>query len=486
MIKTIATFGGVQIIGVLATIGKAKMLAVLVGPEGVGIVALIDQLVQFVLFASAISLPIATVRFLARAHSQGSAEFQLGYAGFLQILVTLTGLGALIGLLIVLFQPVWLGLALANYQSLLVPALLAVPLLALHGFFANTLAAAQRGRISSLLLLLINLAMAAAAVIGVLVNRLPGLYWTSLLVAGALVIAVGVYLRRTLNLQPLSPGHGIQAELRRSPDLIGFSLIFYCSSFMVPLAYLTVRHTLLVQGGEFAAGIFQAALALATALSLVVAPANHLFLTPLLNRTGGSAAKMNATFEFQVALLVIMSTLAAPLVLVPHWLLALFYSPAFFAAAELMPPLVVAVCLLQLASSLQALLVGLDDNAAASLVGIVGHASFALGAWALVGQIGLLGASWALLGGGLVMVVTAAARLRQRHGIDLPPRLVGLGLYSLIALLVGGWLGLTQSPWEPLALAIKVLLAAIFVASLLRFLPLADRQSLLRYLTVRA
>ncbi|MGH7861089.1 MAG: hypothetical protein ACREOS_02515, partial [Candidatus Dormibacteraceae bacterium] len=107
--KVIVTLGAIQVVAILAGMMRAKILAVLLGPSGIGVLSVVDQMVQLVAYACAFSLPFASVKFLSRAHSQGHARFRATYASLVRLLAMLTVVGAVIGLVVVIFEPRLLG-----------------------------------------------------------------------------------------------------------------------------------------------------------------------------------------------------------------------------------------------------------------------------------------------------------------------------------------------------------------------------------------
>ena len=117
MLKAILTVGAIQVVAILISIARSKIVALLLVPEGVGIVSVIDQVVQLVAYISAFSLPLAAVRFLSRAHSDGEAQFQRAYSLFLSIILILSSIGALTGVAIALLRPQWLGSELFEFNG---------------------------------------------------------------------------------------------------------------------------------------------------------------------------------------------------------------------------------------------------------------------------------------------------------------------------------------------------------------------------------
>jgi len=64
MLKIITTIGGIQVLAITITIVRSKIMAVLLGPEGIGVISIIDQVVQFVGYVCVFSLPLASLKFL--------------------------------------------------------------------------------------------------------------------------------------------------------------------------------------------------------------------------------------------------------------------------------------------------------------------------------------------------------------------------------------------------------------------------------------
>src|SRR5712691_10081341 len=123
MPRLILGIGVLQIGVVLINMLRTKLVAVILGPQGVGVIGLVDQLVQIVLYVSTLSLPFAAVRFLSRAHSDGPGAFRESYTTSLRAVLLLTTGGFTIGGVVAWFRPDLLGPELAPYRAFLLPAL---------------------------------------------------------------------------------------------------------------------------------------------------------------------------------------------------------------------------------------------------------------------------------------------------------------------------------------------------------------------------
>ncbi|MDE3091887.1 MAG: hypothetical protein KGJ80_21145, partial [Chloroflexota bacterium] len=299
MLKIIATIGTIQVLVITANLIRSKIMAVLLGPAGVGVISVVDQSVYFLAQISALSIPYATIKFLSRAQSQGHDEFNRTYSVLLRILLTLTCLGSTIGLLVTLFQPELFGTVMASYRALLIPAFLSIPAMTLHGFFSSVLAAAQKPRTAGLMGFIIAASLAISTFLGISLGGMLGLYWGNWLASALIVIGMIIYLRRELGLSFWKGRFDIWGEIRAHPDTLTFPLILYGTSITSGFSLLLARMSILVNFGEAEAGLLQTAIALAGALNLILNPANGLYLTPMVNRRIAVEEKIQSALEFQ-------------------------------------------------------------------------------------------------------------------------------------------------------------------------------------------
>lgn len=487
MLRIIAAIGVIQVIAVLVSIIRSKLIAVLLGPAGVGVLSIVDQSVQLVLQLSGLSLPFAAVKFLSHSHSKGPEAFQKSYSSLLSLLIMLTTSGATISAGIVFLAPGWLGTELAAYAPLLILALFQVPAMALHGFFSNVLAAAQRARTSAVFLLLIAASLTLTAGAGIWLGGIQGYYWGNLIAQYAVVAGAVLYLKYRLNLRIVTDGHSIGQEMRENPHIVAFALILFTASFTQPVAYLMARHAILTHFGEAEAGLLQAAIALAASLNMVLNPANGLYLTPILNREIPKEEKLRAALEFQRKLMIAIGLCGMPLVLFAHWAVIVLFSPAFIPATQVVFLFVMAQCFTQLAGVYQALIIGLDDLKLYALAVAAGQLLLGVVARLLAPNYGLFGVAVAFLVSGVAVCGLTLAQLSWRHGLVLPRPLMAVVAYCLLAL---GAAGLIFNPVEALSLPAiwgRVGFYALFAGGLLFFLSLHERQQLWRRIsTVQA
>src|SRR4030095_15362040 len=73
-LQAIVALGGIQALTMLAGLARTKVLAVLLGPAGVGVASVVDQVVSLVAQLGSLSIPFVGLKFLARARDGAADE----------------------------------------------------------------------------------------------------------------------------------------------------------------------------------------------------------------------------------------------------------------------------------------------------------------------------------------------------------------------------------------------------------------------------
>lgn len=480
VLKLIAAIGAIQVAVVLANILRSKLTALLLGPEGVGIISIIDQSVQVALQLCIFSLPFVAVKFLSRSHSRGFDALQHSYVNFLKLIGGLALAGTALSLSLALWWPELLGL-MADYQPFFIVAVLSLPAIALMGFMRNVLAAIGRPRTAALFDAVVAASIAMAVAVGMLVAGVLG-YYSGHLVAGVAVVAGAlIYMRRCIGLRLTGPFSNLGREFRDNPGIATFALINYVISFSTPLAFLVARYAVLDNYDEAVVGMLQAAYAISLVLQLLLNPANGLYLTPIVNRDIPVVEKLVAVTEFQRKLMPVVAVLAMPMVLFPEWLLYVFYSSEFLDAAPALFLFVVTQAIFLQAGIYQALMIGLDRLKVYGIIMVLAQAMIAAGAWLLVPEYGISGVAFGLLLSSMFVLVFTLSALRLSHGLLIPARTQALALYVLVMLALAGEIAAGYGLFDLVAIAAKVAFYGLFALSVLfLFLDRAERAELRR------
>ena len=227
MLKVILTIGSIQVVAIAIQFIRTKVVAVMLGPEGVGVVSTIDQIVQFAAFATALSIPLASVKFLSKAHSEGHEAFKRYYTGFFNLLALLSVAGTALAVGLVFLRPQTFGAEVEKYQIYLLIALFSLPTLVLAGFFSNVFASAQNYRASAALAVISNAATTVAIIVGIGTAGILGLFFGGSLASILLTLGIVVYLSKKMDLPFFSADSTVWTELRQTPHIVSFTAMLY-------------------------------------------------------------------------------------------------------------------------------------------------------------------------------------------------------------------------------------------------------------------
>jgi O-antigen/teichoic acid export membrane protein len=466
MSRTLASIGVVQVLIILVGMLRSKVLAVLLGPGDVGVVGTVDQTVQSLAQLCALSLPFTAMKFMSRRHSESHERFEQTYATFFRALTVLSVVAVAAVAVLLAKKPDLFGDDLAAYRNYFLLALVGVPAVMLNIFFVNTLASAQRGAASAMLNMLVLLALTLAAIGGVLVDGLDGVYPA---VVGIGVVTIGAtiwYLRRSLGVRITAPTDGIVAELRESPQVVSYSVLVYSALSAYSLTMLATRYYVFGALGKVGAGHLQALLQIALAVSAVMATMTNLYFIPHINRMMPVSEKIATANEFarKIAALTVIAGVA--FALFPGFVLRAFFSAEFSDAAGALYVFIAWQCLLQTVNVYFHLLIGLDDIAVYALIVCAGYGGSALAFPGLVSRYGLRGAALALAVAMVVGAVATSARLRLKFGGGVDRLTIARTLYCTLVISGAGVLFAASSELTLTGIALRAGYLLLVVAVL--------------------
>ena len=126
-LKATSLFGGVQIFGILVTIIRTKLVALLIGPVGVGIVELYNSTIKLITSLTDFSLSVSAVRDVSIAYKSGN---KARYSHVISVFSRIVWLTGLLGTFICLLgSPLWSKLTFGNYDYTIGFVLLSITLL---------------------------------------------------------------------------------------------------------------------------------------------------------------------------------------------------------------------------------------------------------------------------------------------------------------------------------------------------------------------
>ena len=449
MLRALVTIGAVQVITMLVLLVRTKTLAVMLGPEYVGVMAVIDKLLAVIAQTASLSLPFAAARFLPERWSTGPTEFRELFTRMRNVLLALI-LAATVGtLLITAFHPALWGEALLPYRDVLTIAILGLPVIGLIPFLQNAIAGRmQQNR--SMMVGFLHAVVLALAVFGIGWGGLIGFYAAYALLGTILV----VFVTRLAT----EGTHGAERRDTSQPRYVAglpapiwrFSGALLILTFVAPYAALFVHYRLLSEHGAETAGWMQAAIGISLAVRAVLGSAHAVFLTPNVNRGGSPEERMEWADRFQTTLCLLAGLSVPPLLLFPGIAVHVLYSSAFSPGATFVMLFVLAEVVGLLSGTYQSLVVALDRMPVHVANNLVAQLLVMVAAYELVGPFGILGAGLAVLAAPIFMYVATMTFLHRSHGLRMPRNVVARSAWLLLSLVVTGLMGMSsrEPTWE--------------------------------------
>lgn len=438
MSRVLLSIGVIQMAIMLVALVRAKVLSVLLGPAGYGVASTIDQTVLSTMQLAHLSLPFTAMKFMARRHSDGHEAFERTFATFFRALAIQAVIAVAIVATLLIWRPTLFGSDLGAYRPYFLIAALSVPAAMLNVLFVNTLASAQRGASSAMLNMLVLLALAAAAIVGVAVNGIAGLYVATVATGVGTTLGSIWYLRRSLGVHVTAPTAGLRRELRESPEIVRFAMLIYVAMAAYSLTMLGTRYFVFEGLGAVGAGLLQALLGIALTVGNVMTPMNGLFFTPYVNRQLPVETKIAAADDFAGKVTLLLLLAGVVVALFPRVVLTLLFSHRFAPAAGALPLFVIWQCLYQIVNVYLQLLIGLDDVAYYAMATVLGYAVAAAAFPTLIAGFGLGGAALALSVAMLVAFAATLIRLRRKFGATVSPLVMARAAFCLAAIYFAG------------------------------------------------
>jgi O-antigen/teichoic acid export membrane protein len=412
--------GATLIVGLLG-VARTKVLAVGLGPEGLGLYGQILTLLTALSAASGLGLGLGTTRVVAEQRSRGD---RAGLRSALEVSFALPlAVASILALAIAACSGLLATLLLDDDRALLIVfAALAVPIVALQGPLVHALqgfrdvAGAQGSNV------FFGVTLTVASILGVVVAGLEGAVLA--LAAGNLAYAAALAWRLHGLLRPagvaLAPLAGLRPRRLREPAIramLGIGLASLFVGVIAGLGELAVRTFVLREDGADAAGIFQALQLISVQLfGVIVTSVVFLSFTAISeSHAAGDRGQARRTIDdtLRLALLLALPVLLA-IALFREDVIRIFLSAGFGPAAGLLPQQLVGDTFRTVAFALGAALVPLGLTRIWATVTTTGVVVYVVAAAILVEAEGLDGAILAyVIWWGVAAALTAAVLVRR-------------------------------------------------------------------------
>lgn len=395
-LKSTSIMGGSMAVGMLIRMVRTKVIALVLGPAGIGLEAIFDSVLSLIKIATIQGVSSSGVRQIAAAVSTGE-EQKIATTMFTLRRVCLI-LGASGAVAVFLARESISRLTFGDTSHAFdIGCLAIIPLL---GGIAGGQGAVLQGMRRINELAKINILGAATATL----VSLPIVWvWGKEGIAAYLVLtaAIGLgiswtYVRR-LNVKPISvPLHEMVHDAR---NLLRLGLVFVLSGLMTTGALFLLRVLVTRHAGVDGAGQFQAANALSMVYVGFVLQAMGTDFYPRLTAVADDDRRCNQLVNEQteVAMLLALPGVLASLALAP-WLIHVFYSRRFDMAAEILCWQILGMLLRVNSSPMGYIVVAKGRSLVFFLADLASYSVYAVLGWMALKVFGLPGIGMACLG----------------------------------------------------------------------------------------
>lgn len=330
--KATSLFGGVKVFTILISIVRSKIVAILIGTTGVGIVGLFTSGTSLIQSITQLGLSQSAVRDVSEANGSGDQARVNRIVTVLRKLVWFTGL---LGMLCVMaFSPLLSKTSFGNYDYTLSFIFLSVILLfnQLNGGQHVLLQGTHRLKY-----------LARSSVLGSLLGLVicvPLYYWLgvkgivpNLILGSFTAMLLSWYFSRKVPYEPVKVT--FKEVIHEGGQMLKMGIAMSVSGVLVALSAYILRSFINRQGGIDEVGLFQAGFAIMTTYVGLVFSAMGTDYYPRLSAVNKDNEKCKVIMNQQgeVGILILAPLILACIVFVP-WIVRILYSEKFLGAND--------------------------------------------------------------------------------------------------------------------------------------------------------
>ena len=326
VLKYTGIFGGVQGLNILISLVRNKLIALILGPEGMGLASLFNSATNFISQATNLGISFSAVKHISALYEENDEE---RIAHFVKVVRVWSLITALIGMAVCAM----LGPVLSEYTFswgnhtlhfiLLSPV---VGLLAITGGETAILKGARRLRALAVIQLY---SIFAALVISVPLYYFFGQTGIVPVIVLLALVSMLLTIRFSYRLFPLRLS-GVRGILGEGLSMVKLGVAFVLAGILGSGAEMLVRSYLNVKGDLDAVGLYNAGFMLTITYASMVFSAMETDYFPRLSSLCNDVGALNQTVnrQIEVSLLIVSPMLAALIIALPV-LMPLLYSSMF-------------------------------------------------------------------------------------------------------------------------------------------------------------
>lgn len=333
ILKYTGIFGGVQGLNILIGIIRNKLVAMILGPEGMGLMSLFNSTLKLVSDSTNLGISMSAVREISEAYEQGDEEKLLHVVKLIRVWSLLT---ALFGMLVcIAFSPL-LNRWTFNWGDHTLHFIMLSPVVALTAIMMGELAILKGTRQLKHLAVL-----SIYGVLGALVTSVPLYYiWREQAIVPSLVVIALIQLCFTIlysyRLFPLRLSFS-RAMFGEGMGMVKLGIAFVLAGILGSGAEFVIRSYLNNVGGLSVVGLYNAGYMMTMTYAGMVFQAMETDYFPRLSAIQGVGEDLNRVVnrQVEVSLLLVSPLLVAFIVGAPI-LLPLLYSGKFLPVMGMM------------------------------------------------------------------------------------------------------------------------------------------------------
>jgi PST family polysaccharide transporter len=431
VLKSTAVIGGSSVVNVAFAAVRNKAIAMLLGPDGVGLIGVFSTILDLVVTLAGLGVQGSGVRQVAEAVGTGDTDRIARTVTVLRRMSIILGVAG--ALMLVAFSLPIARFTFGDHSYAAAVALLSVAVFLRMVSGGQTALIQGLRRISDLAWINIYGAIASTAISIPLVFLLRENSIVPLLICNAaLMLLTSWWYSRKIQID--TPSTSFREMSQETASLLKLGFAFMASAFLAAGAAYAIRIIVLRLGGTEAAGLYQAAWSLGGLYAGFILQAMGTDFYPRLTAVSNDNQLCNRMVneQAQISILLAGPGLIATLTAAPI-VISLFYSSEFHGAVDLLRWICLGMMLrivawpmgfIVLAKGAQKIFFWVEVAAAVVHVGL---------AWLLVAMFGLAGAGVAFLGlyvwhGILIYVI-----IRRLSGFRWSPVNLKLGFAFLLA-----------------------------------------------------